>query len=74
MSAKCTPADCPVAPRAKYSTGLMDSFPGNEWRAQQKGVILHSALVFTEFFLYCVFYIAETEQEFIFIIINTGCF
>jgi len=30
MSAKGTPADCPVVPRAKYSTGLMDSFSGNE--------------------------------------------
>lgn len=29
---KGTPADCPMAPRAKYSIGLTDNVSGNEQR------------------------------------------
>lgn len=42
---KGTPADCPMAPRAKYSTGLTDNVSGNEQRTHRKGAILLSTCV-----------------------------
>lgn len=82
-SSKGTLADCPVAPKAKYSRLLTDSVSGNEPRGRRKGAILHSTFVcclITESFPPIVFFMLLKQSRNFFhrckywLIFKTKCF